>query len=242
MHVEHAAALGVGERPHAVLRREARERSGGLAAPAEDDERDPARQRHEQAGALTIGRADEPDRPAGQPGALERGPEHVVHECGDRAERGTSRAQDGGVEALQELSGNVERDVRPRLEVRADRADRDPPLAHAQPVRKRPGAGLALERLDPGHRLELAREALDPGVVETQPVERPVVDASPRGVAVLAVHAEQEVPPLEHQGSCGTQRLGHEVVTQRGGGRVGVSGLALDLLVQAHFTLYTDHR
>ena len=111
-----------------------------------------------------------------------------------------------------------------------------------EPVRERPRARFALERLDARHRLELAGEALDAGIVETQPVERPVVDSPPRRVAVLPVHAEQELPSLEHESRGGAQRLGHEVVAQRGGRRIRFRGLLFDLLVKSHFTLYTDHR
>ena len=101
--VEHAAALGVGERADAVLGREARELGRARAAAAEDDERDERGHRHERAGALAVGRADEPDGARREPGALERRAQHVVDERGDRAERGAAGAQHGRVQALQQL-------------------------------------------------------------------------------------------------------------------------------------------
>ena len=67
---------------------------------------------------------------------LERRPQHLVDERRDGAERGAARPEHRGVQALQQLPGDVERDVRPRLEVRADRPDRDPPLADDEAVRR----------------------------------------------------------------------------------------------------------
>ena len=66
--VEHAAALGVGERAHAVLGREPGELRRRLAAAAQDHERDQPRQRDEQRGrprGRASGRA-RPRRPAGR--------------------------------------------------------------------------------------------------------------------------------------------------------------------------------
>jgi hypothetical protein len=75
---------------------------------------------------------------------LERGAQYVVDEHGDGAESRGAGAQHDGVQALQQLAGDVQRDVRPRLEVRADHADRDPPLRDDQTVGERPAADLAL--------------------------------------------------------------------------------------------------
>ena len=84
--VEDAAALGVRERPDAVLRGEPRERGGRLAAPAQDDERDQAR------AAMTSSRAPSrsgertsPTAPGGSPARLERRAQDVVDERRDRA-------------------------------------------------------------------------------------------------------------------------------------------------------------
>ena len=123
--VEDAAALGVRERADAVLRRVPRERSGRRPAPAQDHERDQLGQRDEHSGSLAVGRAHEADGRRRQGRSLERGAENVVDEHGHGPERGAARAEDGGVEALQELAGDVERHVRARLEGRADDADRD---------------------------------------------------------------------------------------------------------------------
>ena len=125
-----------------------------------------------------------------QAGPLERRPQHVVDEHGDRAERRAAGPQHGGVQALQELPGDVERDVRARLEVRADRPDRDPPLADDQAVRERPRADLPLERLDRGRRLDLAGDRLDPPVVEAEPIEHPLVQLPGGRIRVGSVRRE----------------------------------------------------
>ncbi len=218
VHVEHAPALGVRERADAVLGRETREARGRLAAATEDHERDLARQRDEDARSLAVGGANEPDRGTRQPGCLEGGPEHVVHEDRDRSERGAAGAEHGGVEALEELSGDVERDVRARLEVRPDGADRDPALRHPQAVLERPRVGLSREGLDLGHRLDLARELLEAGIVEPEAIERPRVEPALRRIAVRAVRGEDRRAALAHEDSRPPKRVGHEVVPEGGRG------------------------
>ncbi len=74
VHVEHAAALGVRERPHAVLGGEPRERGRRLAAPAEDHERDragAARRAAARPRDPASGRARPP--PGGRPAASSAG-------------------------------------------------------------------------------------------------------------------------------------------------------------------------
>ena len=90
----------------------------------------------------------------------------------DRPQRGAAGAQHGRVQALQQLAGDVERDVRPGLEVRADRSDRDPPLAHdagrsrasasrsrARAARARPSPRPARQGPRAGHRRDGAGRA-----------------------------------------------------------------------------------
>ena len=243
--VEDAAALGVRERAHSVLGREARELRRRLAAAAEDHEREHLRQRDEHARALAIRRAHEPDRAARKPRVLERGPQHVVDEHGHRAQRGAPGAQDGGVEALQQLPGDVERDVRARLEVRADRADRDPPLADHEPVRERARADLALERRQRGHRLDLRRERVDPALVEPEPVEHPLVELPLGGGAVRLVREQDLGAALAHERGRALERRGDAVVGERRERAPGLGGLPLDqrpqvdLLIQRHYLVAT---
>ena len=78
----------------------------------------------------------------------------------------------------------------PRLEVRADDADRNPPLRHDEPVRKRPRAQLPLERLERRGRAHARRDRLEPAVVETEPVERARVEPSGSGLQVELVRGE----------------------------------------------------
>ena len=93
MHVEDAAALGVRERAHSVLCRESRERGRRLAAAAQDDERDEAREHDERAGSLAIGRPHEADGTRRQPGFRESGTQHLVDDRRDRAQRGAAGAE-----------------------------------------------------------------------------------------------------------------------------------------------------
>ena len=148
----------------------------GLPAAAQDHEWYPLRHRHEHSCALAVGRAHERDGTRRQPGSLQRRPEDVVDEEGHGSQCRAAGAQDGCVQALEELTGDIEGDVRACLEVGADDADRDPALADLEPVRQRPGIDLALERIDRGDCVDLLRERFDTLVVQLQPVERPLVE------------------------------------------------------------------
>ena len=86
--VEHPAPLGVGQRADAVLGRETGKRGGRLAAPAQDHERDPPRQRDECPRSLPVARADEPHGAGRQARRLEGRAQDLVDEDGDRSERG----------------------------------------------------------------------------------------------------------------------------------------------------------
>ena len=173
-----------------MLCRELCELGRRRAAPAQDDERDPLGHGHENACAFPLGRADEPDGARRQTGGLERRAERLVDKHGHRAQRGAAGAQDGRVQALQQLTGDVEGDVRARLEVGADGPDRDAPFAHLEAVRERPRIDLALQRLDRRHGLDLGGQPLHPLVVEPQAV---------RGrLAVGRVGLEDLRAPLQH--------------------------------------------
>ena len=184
--------------------------------------------------ALAIGRAHEPDRGRRQPGLLERRAQHVVDERRDGAQRRAARAQDRRVQALQQLAGDVERDVRPRLEVRADGADRDPPLVHDEAVRERARADLALERLERGGRLDLRDELVQARVVEAQPVERPLVETARRSLDVRGVRLEHLGPALAQHRCRRGKRIRDRAVVQPGRRLAGSPRLLLDLLANRH--------
>ena len=231
-----------------MLGREARELCRRLAAASEDHERQHLRQRDEHARTLSIRRAHEPDRAARKPGVLERGPQHVVHEHGDSAQSRAPGAQNCGVETLQQLPGDVERHVRPCLEVRADRADRDPPLADHEPVLERARADLALERRQRGHRLGLRRERVDTALVESQPVEHPLVELPLGGSAVRLVREQDLGAAFVHERSRALERPGDAVVGERRERAPGLGRLPLDerpqvdLLIQRHRSQDTPPR
>ena len=241
--VEHSAAFCVGERPHAVLRRESRECCRRLAAPSQDHERDPLWKGDEHACAFALGRADEPDRAGRESGGFESGAQNLVDKDGHGPQCGAAGPEHRGVEALEQLAGDVERDVRSRLEVRSDRPDRDAPLAHAKPVRERPRAGFALERRELRHDRDLAHEIVHAVVVEAQPVERPFVEAAGRGLVVGRIRSEDLVAPFADQSGCNRERVGDGVVAKGRKRRVRGGRLGLDLLSErGHFTLYTARR
>ena len=175
-YIEDTAALGVGERPDPVGRGLPGQLGGRLAAAAQDHERQDARERDEDPGALAVGRAGEPDGRRRQPRVLERRPEDLVDEHGDRSERRAARAEHGGVQGLQQLPGDVDRDVRPRLEVRADGADRDAAHRDLQAVVELPRVLVALERRQRRELRELLGERVDARGVEPEPVERALVE------------------------------------------------------------------
>ena len=125
MDIEHATTFGVGQRPDAVLGCETGERSGRLAAPAQDHERNPLRQRDESPCALPVARADEPDGSGRQARRLEGRTQDLVDEDGHGSECGCAGPQHRRIEALQELACDVECHVGTSLEVGTHRPDRE---------------------------------------------------------------------------------------------------------------------
>ena len=196
MHVQDAAAFRMRQRPDAVLGRVAGELGRRPPAAAEDDERDQLRQRDERPGTLAILGAYEADRARRQPRSFERRSQDVVDEHGDRSERRSAGAENRRVQALQELAGDVEGDVRPRLEVRADDSDRHTPLLEAKPVVERPLRHVARERLERGRDRHLLGHRLDAAVVEPEAVEHADVEPSGRRLHVLGVGGEDVAPAL----------------------------------------------
>ena len=232
--VEDAAALSVRERADAVLGGMAGERGGGLAAAAQDHERQHGRQRDERTCAFPVRRADEPDRVRRQPGLGQRRSKDLVDERGDGAERRAAGPEHGAVQALQQLSCDVDGDVRPRLEVGADDADRDAPLRDLEAVRQCPGRDLAVERRQ---RRQLAQLLLDRRQalrVEAEPIERTLVELALGGIEIGRVRLEHGSVLCRQALRCQRERRGDPVVGEQRhrcsrGGR-----LALDRLEDRH--------
>ena len=216
-----------------TLTDESRELCGARPASAQDHERDPLGQRDERAGALAVGRADETDSLRREAGGRERRPEHLVDEDGDRAQRRAPGPQHRCVQALQQLPGDVEGDVRPGLEVRADGADRDPPHRHAEAVLELPTVLVALEWWERGELCELLGQRLDPRRVEPQAVERAGVEPA-GGFDVRGVRCGDRVPSLADESRRPVQGIGHRVVGQERNRRRRGRSLALELVAQAH--------
>ena len=140
-----------------------------------------------------------PTAAASAPAVCERRPQHPVDEHRDRAERGGAGAEHDGVAALQHLRRHVDGNVRPRLEVGADDADRDQPLGDLEPVGQPPRAQLAGDRRERRGRADARRDRLQPAVVELQPVERAGVELSLGRFEVELVRGEDLGAPLGEQ-------------------------------------------
>ena len=173
---------------------------------------------------------------------LERGAHHVVDEHGDGAEGGGAGSEHDGVQALQQLAGDVQRDVRPRLEVRADHADRDPPLRDDQAVGERPAADLALERVESRRRQKLALEDGHPSVVQPQPVDRAFVEPARCGFDVGIVGGEHLAAAFAQHRGRGRQRDGDGLVGQTCCRRTRRAGFAFDVIANRHFCMYSRSR
>ena len=157
MDVQHSPTLGVRQRSHTVLCREAGELGRGLAASAQDHERDLLGHRDEHAGSLAVGEsARASTRPrAAAPFLRRAGLSTSSTSMVTVRSAAPLRCGAQPCQALQELAGDIERDVGARLEVRADDPDRNSPLAHPETVVERPGIDLALERVERAHGLDL---------------------------------------------------------------------------------------
>ncbi len=190
--------------------------------------------RHEHAGALAFGRADESDGAGRETCALERRAQNLVDEHRDSTESGTARTEDSRVQALQQLARDVERDVRPRFEVRSDGSDRDSALADPQAVRQCPRFDLALERRDRSHGLDLPGEAVDPVLVEAQPVEHAFVEAIFRRLVVGGVRREDLGAALPDEGGGGHERRSDSPVVQVPGCTVGLESLGYHFTTKSH--------
>src|SRR5206468_1860609 len=117
-------------------------------------------------------------------------PEHLVHENRHGAECSAACPQDSSVETLEQLAGDVESDIRTRLEVCAHDADRNPALAHAETVRERPGRILRSEGLEARQCGRLSREQLQALLVELQSIARTFIEALAGRIDVRGVRRE----------------------------------------------------
>ena len=195
--VEHAAALGVGERPHAVLGGEPRERRRRLGPlPRRITSGTSAGSETSDARALAVGRAHEPDRapaaarPARAPAAAprRRAPSTV-------RERRAARAEDGGVQALQQLRPRrrARRSAAPRSSRRrrrsgsAARARRRPFASVRVPISRSSGWSV-------GRRLELRGELVDARARRGAAGRASPRRAARRGLDVGGVRLEHVAP------------------------------------------------
>jgi hypothetical protein len=226
--IEDPAALGVCQRPYAVRCRLLRERCRRLAAAAQDHERQHVRQGDEDPRSFPVRRSHETDRFARQSGIRECRAEHLVHEHRDRSEGGAARAKDDAVQRLEQLSGDVNGDVRPRLEVRADGADRDTQDRDAESVLELPRIFGTLERRQRRELRKLLAERGNARIIESQTVERTFVEL--RGLHILGIRCRDRVPPLHHELCSPFERARHAVIGQRGDRVRRSCSLALDLL------------
>ncbi len=232
--IEHATTFGVGQCPDPALGCETGERSGRLAAPAENHERNPFRQRNQSPCALPVARADEPDGSGRQARRLEGRTQDLVDEDGHGSECGCAGPQHRRIEALQELACDVECHVGTSLEVGTHRPDGNAPLGDLETVLERPRAGVSLEWIDFRHRLDLPRKALDSLLVQPQPVERSLVEPTRRGRHIGCVRCEYRHRALARESRRAAERLRDGVVAQEARGSVGLGGLVLDLIANRH--------
>ncbi len=163
---------------------------------------------------------------------LERRAEYLVDERRHGVQCGAAGAQHRRVEALQELPGDVDRDVRPRLEVRAYGADRNPAHADTQAVLELPAVLVAVERRQRGELCELLAERGDPARIEPQPVECALVEP-PRGcLDIGSVRTRDRVALLVDELGRTLERTRHGLVRELADGGVRGSRLALHELAQ----------
>ena len=203
------------ERAHAMLGRDSRQRGGRVPAPPQDHQRDQRRERDQNGGSLALGRAHKPDRCRWQAGPLQPRAQHVVDQHGHRAQRRRAGPQHRCIEAFQQLAGDIESDIRARLEVRADRPDRHAPLAHAQTVCKRPRRHLALQRRQSRGHLQPASQPLDPRLVQAKPVEHALVQPGGSRLAISPIGGQDPRAALARERRSRLQRSRDRIVGEQ---------------------------
>ena len=156
------------------------------------------------------GDADEPDRRRRQARALERGTQHLVDERGDRAQRRAAGAQNGRVQALQQLSGDVERrrSAVPRSSRRRRRsgcaarwttrpfASVRVPISRSSGSQRRGRLDLGGERVEPAPRRAAAGRACPRPAGPLPPRRRPHSPRGPRPAAHAATQRRLRARPL----------------------------------------------
>jgi hypothetical protein len=242
VHVEDAAALRVSERSHAVQRRAVRERRGRRPTATEDHERHQCGKRNERLGAGALRCADEPDALARQTGLLECWPQHLVDERRDRGQRCAARAEDDGVPTLEDLRGDVDRNVRPGLEVRADNTDQHAPLGDLEPVRKPPRPNLPLERRERSRRLQSRRRCFHALLIETQPIKGSRIQPGGALGDVRSIRLENDVAAFAQKLGGPSQRVVDESLVEARQSRARSARLGLDEAESCLVSCYIDRR
>jgi len=102
----------------------------------------------------------------------DRGGDDVVEERRGGPQGCSPGAQHARVAGFQQLRGDVDGDIRPGLEVRADDTHRYPALGQPQPAGKLPEGGALGREAGVGEQPDLPRHVGDPGLVELEPVDQ----------------------------------------------------------------------
>ena len=176
------------------------------------------------------GERTSPTASAGRPASASAGRSTSSTSTVTVRERRAAGAQDGRVEALQELAGDVEGDVRARLEVRADGADRDAPRLDRSPFSSVHASSARSSGGSAASSASWRRERGDPRLVEPQPVHRPLVEVG--GGHIGRVRGQDRVAPLADELGRPRERLRDGLVGERADRAVCGGRLPLDLLPQ----------
>ena len=199
--VEDRAAVGVGHRAHPVPGRLGGQRAGAVAAAAQDHQRDQAGLADQRPGRLLAGHPDQLDHGRVEPGGGQGGRDDLVRQRDGRTDRGRAGPQHARVARLDELRGDVHHHVRPGLEVGPDHAHRATPLGEHQAAGKLPDHPFGRFVRDLGQRLELTRDALEPGLVQPEPVQQAAAEAG------LAGRGHVRLVGREHRGGAADQAV-----------------------------------
>jgi hypothetical protein len=168
--VQHAAAVGVGERAYAPAGRLCAEGPGGVAAAAQDHQWDQVRLTYQGDRALPAGVREQLDRVRVQPDVGETGGDGVLVQGAGGGQRGGAGTQHTGVAGLHQLGSHVDRHVRAGFEVGPDDADRAAAFGQPQSAGQRPQIRLPGRERRVREQPELVGHALQPGRVQPEPV------------------------------------------------------------------------
>ena len=191
--VEHAAAVGMGQRADTVGCRAHRQLTRRGAAAANDHERDQAGFGDERGGPGTVCGADQLYRVRVQPRTGQRGRDDAVDQRLGGSQRGAPGTQDPDIAGLDQLRGNVDRDIGARLVVGPDDPDgrrRSSTTAPLPRSRRMTTTGTNGRR---GERVDLCGHPGDPAGVQTQTVAHRVREGGIERGDVGAVGVEQRL-------------------------------------------------